>query len=100
MAKGLTKSEFVAAVAEKSGLSKKDVGAVFDAVMDVAVDELKKGSEVTLPGIAKMKAVHKPAQPERQGINPFTKQPAVIKAKPASTAVKIRPVKAIKDAVK
>lgn len=99
MAKGMTKSEFVAAVAEKSGLSKKDVNALFDAVMAVAVGELKKGNEVTLPGIAKVKAVHKPAQPERPGINPFTKQPTVIKAKPASTAVKIRPVKAIKDAV-
>ena len=99
MAKGMTRSEFVAAVAEKSGLSKKDVNALFDAVMDVAVGELKKGNEVTLPGIAKVKAVHKPEQPERPGINPFTKQPTVIKAKPASTAVKIRPVKAIKDAV-
>ena len=99
MAKGMTKSDFMAAVAEKSGLSKKDVSAVLEAVMEVSVGELKKGNEVTLPGVAKMKAVHKPAKPAREGIDPFTKQPKMFAAKPASTAVKIRPVKAIKDAV-
>jgi nucleoid DNA-binding protein len=99
MAKGMTKSEFVAALAEKTGLGKKEVSAVLDAVMNVAVEQLKAGSEVTLPGIAKLKAVHKPAVPEREGIDPFTKQPRVFKAKPASTAVKIRPAKALKDSV-
>lgn len=98
MAKGLTKSEFIGEVAEKSGLSKKDVNAIFDAVLHVAVEQLKKGNEVTLPGLAKMKAVHKPAKPAREGIDPFTKQPRTFAAKPASTAVKIRPVKALKDA--
>ena len=100
MAKGMTKTEFIGAVADKSGLSKKDVNAVLDAVLNVAVSELKKGGEVTLPNIAKVRAVHKAATPERQGIDPFTKQPKVFKAKPASTKVKLRAVKAINDAVK
>ena len=99
MAKGMTKSEFIGEVAEKSGLSKKDVNAVFEAVLNVAVEQLKKGNEVTLPGMAKLKSVRKPAKPARDGIDPFTKQPRTFAAKPASTAVKIRPVKALKDAV-
>ncbi|MBM4422105.1 MAG: DNA-binding protein [Chloroflexi bacterium] len=99
MAKGMTKSDFVAAVAEKAQVSKKEVTAVLDALMDVAVGELKNGNEVTLPGMAKLKAVHKPPVPEREGLDPFTKQPKIFKAKPASTAVKMRPVKALKDAV-
>ena len=99
MAKGLTKSEFIGEIAEKSGLSKKDVNALFDAVLAVSVAQLKKGAEVTLPGIAKLKAVHKDAKPAHEGVNPFTKQPQMFAAKPASTAVKLRPVKALKDAV-
>ena len=99
MAKGMTKSEFIGEVAEKSGLSKKDVNAVLDAVFSIASAQLKKGNEVTLPNLAKLKAVHKPAKPAREGIDPFTKQPKMFAAKPASTAVKIRPVKALKDSV-
>ena len=99
MAKGMTKSEFVAAVAEKAGLEKKQVTAVLDAIAAIATNELKGAGELVLPGLVKMTAVHKPAQPERPGINPFTKEPIIIKAKPASTAVKARPVKALKDAV-
>jgi nucleoid DNA-binding protein len=60
----------------------------------------KKGpGEVTIPGIAKLNVTIKPAVPERQGINPFTKQPTVFKAKPERKVVKSRPVKAVKDAV-
>lgn len=99
MAKGMTKSEFIGEIAEKSGLSKKDVNAVFEAALAVATAQLKAGNEVTLPGLAKLKAVHKPAKPAHEGINPFTKQPQMFAAKPASTKVKLSPVKAIKDAV-
>lgn len=99
MAKGMTKSDFVAAVAQKAGIEKKSVDAALDAMAAVVTEQLKSGSEVTLPGLVKLSAVHKPAVPEREGINPFTKQPVTFKAKPASTAVKARPVKALKDAV-
>jgi DNA-binding protein HU-beta len=61
--------------------------------------ELKKNGLFVLPGFAKFVVVKKPARPARQGINPFTKEPTVFAAKPASKAVKARPVKAIKDSV-
>ncbi|MBI3242241.1 MAG: HU family DNA-binding protein [Chloroflexi bacterium] len=99
MAKGMNKSEFVAALAEKAGLEKKQVNAVLEAISTIATSELKSSGEMTLPGLVKLTAVHKPAQPERPGVNPFTKQPITIKAKPATTAVKARPIKALKDAI-
>ena len=99
MAKGMTKSDFISTVAEKSGLAKKDVAAALDAIAGIAAEELKKSGELTIPGLVKLTTVHKPAKPEHEGIDPFTKQPKVFKAKPASTAVKARPVKVIKDAV-
>jgi len=99
--KGMTKSEFINAIAERSELSRKQVNAVFDALQTVVAQQLgKKGpGEVTIPGIAKLNVTIKPAVPERQGINPFTKQPTVFKAKPERKVVKSRPVKAVKDAV-
>jgi len=97
----LSKSQFVAAVAEKSGISKKEAGAALAAMNEVVMHQLSKrgGGEVTIPGLLKLVVVNKPAVPERTGINPFTKEPAVFKAKPARKVVKARPVKALKDAV-
>ena len=99
--KKLTKSQFVAEVAEKSGLSKKDAGTVLDAMSVVVIEQLgKKGpGEVIIPGLLKLNKVEKPATPERQGMNPFTKEPTTFKAKPASRSVRARPVKALKDAI-
>jgi nucleoid DNA-binding protein len=100
--KRMTKSEFVAAIAKKSGLEKKQVSAVLTALNEVVYKELSKGGagEVVLPGLIKLVTVKKPAVPAREGINPFTGQPAVFKAKPASKVVKARPVKQLKDAIK
>ena len=100
--KKMTKSEFVAAVAEKSGLEKKQAAAALEALSAIVVSELtaEGGGEVTIPGLLKLVTVKKAAVPEREGINPFTKQPTIFKAKPASVAVKARPVKTLKDAVK
>jgi len=99
--KKLTKSQFVAAVAEKCDLTKTQTSAVLDAINDVVVGQLgKKGpGEVVLPGLLKLTVVEKPAVPERQGVNPFTKEPVVFKAKPASRTVRARAVKALKDAI-
>jgi nucleoid DNA-binding protein len=102
MAKKLSKSQFLAAVADKAGLSKKQAVAAMDAVNDIVVHELtKKGkdAEVTIPGLIKLSVSIKPATPERPGINPFTKEPITIKAKPERKVVKARPVKALKDSV-
>ncbi len=99
--KGMSKSEFVNAIAEKSELSRKQVNGVFEAMQTIVAQQLgKKGpGEVTIPGLVKLNVTIKPATPERQGINPFTKQPTVFKAKPERKVVKARPVKAVKDAV-
>lgn len=97
--KRMSKTELVEAVANQSGLEKKQVNAVLDALSDVVYKELKAENEVVLPGLVKLTAVTKPAVPEREGINPFTKQPTVFKAKPARKVIKPRPLKALKDAV-
>lgn len=97
----LSKSQFVAAVADKSGISKKEAGAALAAMNEIVIHQLAKkgGGEVTIPGLLKLVVQVKPAVPERTGINPFTKEPTVFKAKPARKVVKARPVKALKDAV-
>jgi len=99
--KRLTKSEFVGAIAKKSGLEKKQVTSALTALNEVIYRELSKGAgEVVLPGLIKFVTVKKPAVPAREGTNPFTGQPAVFKARPASKVVKARPVKQLKDAIK
>jgi len=95
----MSKTELIEAIASQSGLEKKQVSAVLDALSDVVYSELKAQHEVVIPGLIRLTSVTKPAVPEREGINPFTKQPAIFKAKPARTVIKPRPVKALKDAV-
>jgi DNA-binding protein HU-beta len=89
----MTQTEIVNTLAESAGLNKKDVKAVFDAIADLAVKEVKKNGEFTLPGFGKLvKATRK----AREGRNPATGD--VIKI-PAKTTVKFRLGKAMKDAV-
>ncbi len=99
--KPLSKSEILNAIADAVGeeVSRKHVKAVVEALVDVGHKELKKNGLFVLPGFAKFVVVKKPARPARKGINPFTKQEQTFAAKPASKAVRARPVKAIKDAV-
>jgi nucleoid DNA-binding protein len=95
----LTKAQIIAALAQESGLDKKAVNAVLDALASLIKKELgpQGPGEVTIPNLVKLKAKATPATEEKQGINPFTKQPTVIKAKPASLKVRATPVKALKD---
>jgi DNA-binding protein HU-beta len=95
----LSKSQLITKIAEGTGQSKNDVKAVLDQLADVGYAELRSSGQFTIPGYAKFVVVDKPAVPEREGINPFTGEKAIFKAKPASKAVKARPVKAVKDAV-
>ena len=101
--KRLSKSQLIATVVNKAegSLTKKQVAAVFDALNVVVTQQLgKKGpGEVVLPGLVKLVIVEKKAVPEHEGINPFTKQPQVFKAKPARKVVKVRVLKGLKDAV-
>ena len=95
----LTKSQIIANLAETSGLDKKAVNSVLEALASLIKKELgaQGPGEVTIPNLVKLKAKATPATPEKQGVNPFTKQPTVIKAKPASLKVRATPVKALKD---
>jgi DNA-binding protein HU-beta len=95
----LSKSELIQKIADEVELSKKDVKAVIESLANVGYKEMKKAGEFLVPGFAKFVVVKKPATKERKGINPFTKEPAVFKAKPARKVLKVRPVKAAKDAV-
>ena len=95
----LSKTEFVDAIAGQSGVEKKQVKAVLDALTDVVYKELKDQNEVVIPGLVKLTSVTKPAVPEREGINPFTKEKTMFKAKPERKVIKPRPLKALKDAV-
>ena len=94
-----TKAQLYGSIAEDTGLTKKQVAAVFDSLADQIHRHLKPRSAgvCTLPGLAKITVVKKPATKEREGINPFTGEPTVFKAKPASRVVKVRPLKGLKD---
>jgi nucleoid DNA-binding protein len=99
--KSISKSEFVAALAKKSGLNKKQTAAALDSLNAIVAQQLgKRGPGVVIiPGLLKLSTVVKPATPKHQGINPFTKKPMTYQAKPASTVVRVRPLKGLKDAV-
>ena len=99
--KPITKGEVYTAIAETTGLGKKDVAKVFDALGELIGKELgKKGpGQFVVPGLLKLKVVRKPATKAKQGVNPFTKEPMTIKAKPARNVVKAVPMKALKELV-
>ena len=95
----MTKSQIIASIADSTGLNKKDVNSVMDEFHSLIERSIKKRSigEFTIPGIMKITTVKKPARKARKGINPFTGEETVFKAKPASTAVKVRPLKKLKE---
>ena len=93
MAKGMTKSQLMQALAEKSNMSKKDVMALWDTLAALAYSEVKNNGEMTLPGLGKLVKKHRAA---RMGRNPLTGAQIQI---PAKTVVKFRVAKAAKDAV-
>jgi nucleoid DNA-binding protein len=96
-----TKTQILDSVAECTGLTRKQVGAVLDSLTNVIEAHVNKRAvgEFVLPGLLKISTVKKPAVKARKGINPFTKEEVMFKAKPASTVVKVRPLKKLKDMV-
>jgi nucleoid DNA-binding protein len=100
--KAATKTEVYAALAEKTGMTKKQVGAFMDTLSEYIKAQLgKKGPGLfVIPGMMKVKKVIKEPTPERQGRNPKTGEPMVIKAKPRRTIVKVLALKALKESVK
>ena len=101
MAKVMTKAGVVGHLADKTGLTKKQVSTVFEAMTELIGGELgKKGPGMfVVPGLLKLKVVRKEATKAKQGINPFTKQPMTYKAKPARNVVKALPLKSLKEMV-
>ncbi len=98
--KPTTKSESLTFIAEKTDLTKKDVSAVFDALAMLMKRDLKRGPGVyTVPGLMKVKVVRKPATKARKGVNPFTGEEMMFKAKPARNVVKVLPLKGLKEMV-
>ncbi len=93
------KTQMLTEIADNTELSKKQVQAVLDELSDVIERHVKKRAigEFVLPGLLKISAVKKPAKKARKGINPFTGEETMFKAKPASIALKIRPLKKLKE---
>ena len=97
-----TKSEIYAKIADDTGLTKKDIAAVFESLSAQIKKNLGgRGAPgmFTVPGLLKMRVVKKPARKARKGINPFTGEETMFKAKPASKAVKVVALKGLKDMV-
>ena len=99
--KPMTKSGIMAEISGKTGLTKKQVSSVFDEMTVLIERHIKKGGagQFSLPGLMKVEVRRKPATKARKGINPFTGEETVFKAKPARNVVKIRPLKKVKDMV-
>jgi nucleoid DNA-binding protein len=100
-AKPMTKSEIITGIAEETGLSKKQVNSVFEAMAGQIRKSLgRRGpGAYSIPGLMKLTVVRKPATKARKGVNPFTGEETTFKAKPARNIVKIRPLKNLKDMV-
>jgi len=100
-AKPMTKSEIVSGISDATGLAKKDVSAVFETMAAQINKSLGRSGPgaYTVPGLMKLVVVRKPATKARKGINPFTGEETMFKAKPARNVVKIRPLKNLKDMV-
>ena len=98
-----TKTQIVSDIAEATGLTRKQVGSVIDGLGCVIERHVKKGSVgiFTLPGLLKIKTVKKPARPAQKHVpNPFKPGEFMdVAAKPATTKVKILPLKKVKDMV-
>ncbi len=97
-----TKSEIYAQIVSDTGLTRKDVAAVFDSLSNQIQKNLggRNGPGIfTIPGLLKLRVVNKPATKARMGVNPFTGEEMMFKAKPASKVVKATVLKGLKDMV-
>lgn len=101
--KALTKNELLTTLSEKTGLSRKEVSSVLDALQNVVQNQIsKRGPGVAvIPGMVKILKIHKPARPARKNVpNPFKPGELMnVAAKPAKNVVKVRPLKSLKEAV-
>ena len=94
-----SKSQIVQEIAEMTSVARKEVTKMLEHLEDIIARHVspKGPGEFVLPGILKINAIKKPAKKARKGVNPFTGEEVTFKAKPASTAVKVRPLKKLKE---
>merc|ERR1719450_1186418 len=97
--KAMTASGAYASVGESTGLKGKQVKECLEAYMALAASQLKTSGSFKLGGTINMKLKSKPARPAKKGVNPFTKEPCVFKAKPASKTVRALPLKKFKEMI-
>ena len=101
LSKPLKKSQLYSHLSECKGISRRQIADVFCGLSEIMESHLKKGApgEFTVPGLMKCKVIRKPATKARKGINPFTGEEVMFKAKPARNVIKVRPLKALKEMV-
>ena len=99
--KRLTKAQIITELANATDLDKKTVNRLFDELFGLIKKQLgnRGPGEFVIPGLVKLRVVKKAATKERQGINPFTKEKMMFKAKPASKKVRVLPLKSLKALV-
>ena len=95
----MTKTAMLEQIAGNTGLTKKQASSVLDELAILIESHMKKGAagQFTFPGLLKIEVRHKPATKAHKGINPFTGEETMFKAKPARNVVKIRPLKKLKE---
>ena len=97
--KARSKSEIYSTISEHVGIPRQQVAGVFHVLSSIIKSDLSKGGAgvSSVPGLARIRLTRKPATKERQGINPFTKEPTVFKARPARNVVRLRPLRGLKE---
>merc|ERR1719392_525821 len=96
---GLSATGAYSSVAESCGLKSKDVKAAVEGLMELAAAQCKKNGSFKVAGMLNLKLKKRPARPARKGVNPFTKEPCVFKAKPASKTVRALAMKKLKEMI-
>jgi nucleoid DNA-binding protein len=96
-----SKSDVFGTIAQHAGIHRRDVAAVFHALgFLIKADLSKNGAGVfKVPGMMRITVIRKPASKARMGLNPFTKEQVMFKAKPARNVVRVRPLRGLKDMV-
>ncbi len=99
--KAFTKGQLFTTLAGSTGLQRKEISNLFDDLGTVIAAHLKKQGpgQFTMPGLVKISVKHKPATKARKGVNPFTGEEMMFKAKPARNVVKVRPLQRLKAMV-
>ena len=99
--KPMTKTQIFGTISDDTGLTRKEVASVFESMTGLVKKQIgRRGpGTFTVPGLMKIVKQHKPRRAARKGVNPFTGEEMMFKAKPAHNVVKVRALKALKEMV-